>query len=557
VSSRSNEIKVGIVALAGLILFVVVLVYLGGIEQLWTRYTVFDVIYDDVQGLDTGAEVQLAGVGVGSVEAIRFDGLGGKHDLELQLQLEADVAGKLKTRAGQTITAVQLAALLPAAGDQDEGETVVFLQWVEPTGSVRTSDATASYRMGRLVSLSLDAEGGSATVMAADLPIEKVDRLGRADRPMIRAGSIVLGVLTAHGKPIQRQPPQAAVRVTVRVSEEAGRLIHQDARVVILKTLTGQIVLNVEESGISQPIKNGDVLYGPETTAFYEIAKELGIGAPQRKDLATILRNIANMTTRVTEWLDINGAQITASLGGLRSATGRLDKLLQTGGPHVDQILTKVQQLAENLAQVVQNNSAGVDATIADIRDTAAELKAIIAENRPHVLSISKGVDRFVANVNAAVDRETLQKIAQNVRSASQTLNEALDVAKRTVQQGHDLLAENRPAMGRMVRSAESAANWLRLTAKEISAHPWRLISPPGKEISQARDIYRAAREFNEGATVLENAADELRVLMNTIPEAEVEWRTQLEKKREELQKLLERLRKLEKELWKKLGGTE
>ena len=69
----TNEIKVGALTLGGLIIFLLVISFLGVFSFAGSGYKL-DVIYDEVNGLKIGNEVRFAGVPVGKVEELTVEG---------------------------------------------------------------------------------------------------------------------------------------------------------------------------------------------------------------------------------------------------------------------------------------------------------------------------------------------------------------------------------------------------------------------------------------------------------------------------------------------------
>lgn len=69
----SSEVKVGATALAGIVVFLVIISFLGAFNFASRGYTV-NVMYDQVNGLKAGGEVRFAGVNIGKVKDITVEG---------------------------------------------------------------------------------------------------------------------------------------------------------------------------------------------------------------------------------------------------------------------------------------------------------------------------------------------------------------------------------------------------------------------------------------------------------------------------------------------------
>ena len=96
-----NEIKVGIFALAGLVLFCLSVVLLGGDKLFLTRTYTLKLRMNQVQGLGRGSVVTLTGVGVGNIEDIKF--VDKSRDVEVILNIESAVQSRITEGSKATI----------------------------------------------------------------------------------------------------------------------------------------------------------------------------------------------------------------------------------------------------------------------------------------------------------------------------------------------------------------------------------------------------------------------------------------------------------------------
>ncbi len=65
--SRKNETVVGLFVLASLVLLFIMVIIIAQHEGLWADYVHYQTMFKDVKGLQTGNEVRLSGVNIGSV----------------------------------------------------------------------------------------------------------------------------------------------------------------------------------------------------------------------------------------------------------------------------------------------------------------------------------------------------------------------------------------------------------------------------------------------------------------------------------------------------------
>jgi phospholipid/cholesterol/gamma-HCH transport system substrate-binding protein len=68
----AREIKVGAFVLIGLVLVGIVIFLIGDERQLFSSRVVYQVVFDDVEGLKKGSTVRMGGIDVGSVESVGY-----------------------------------------------------------------------------------------------------------------------------------------------------------------------------------------------------------------------------------------------------------------------------------------------------------------------------------------------------------------------------------------------------------------------------------------------------------------------------------------------------
>ena len=69
----NTEVVVGLFLIAGLVTFAFLAVKLGGLGNTQTGHYVLEARFESTSGLKEGADVEMAGVGIGKVLEIRFD----------------------------------------------------------------------------------------------------------------------------------------------------------------------------------------------------------------------------------------------------------------------------------------------------------------------------------------------------------------------------------------------------------------------------------------------------------------------------------------------------
>lgn len=99
-----TELKIGLLSLAALTMVAIVILLLSGEGGFfWQRYTL-KAKFPNVAGLKTGAPVRVAGVEVGAVKAIVFDGV----EVEVRFELSKDMQARVTDQSTAMIGSVSL-----------------------------------------------------------------------------------------------------------------------------------------------------------------------------------------------------------------------------------------------------------------------------------------------------------------------------------------------------------------------------------------------------------------------------------------------------------------
>lgn len=92
-SNLNHQIKVGIFTLAGIILFCLSVILLGGDKMFFTAKYKLRVHLPQVQGLARGSVVTVSGLQIGNVDEVRF--LDGSNDVEVVMSVEKSVRTRI------------------------------------------------------------------------------------------------------------------------------------------------------------------------------------------------------------------------------------------------------------------------------------------------------------------------------------------------------------------------------------------------------------------------------------------------------------------------------
>lgn len=100
-TSLRNEIKVGIFATVGLILFCVSIIMLGGARSLFTRSYELKIHIPQAQGLGKGSVVTLVGLQIGNIDRITF--AEGSSDVEVVVRIDKGVQNRITEGSKATV----------------------------------------------------------------------------------------------------------------------------------------------------------------------------------------------------------------------------------------------------------------------------------------------------------------------------------------------------------------------------------------------------------------------------------------------------------------------
>jgi phospholipid/cholesterol/gamma-HCH transport system substrate-binding protein len=104
----AKETRVGALVLAGLVIAAVAIFILGRQEHFWERKVDYELRFARTNGLQTGAPVSLSGVPIGSVASVRFAADATTNDIVVLVEVDADVATRIRTDAKATIRTLGL-----------------------------------------------------------------------------------------------------------------------------------------------------------------------------------------------------------------------------------------------------------------------------------------------------------------------------------------------------------------------------------------------------------------------------------------------------------------
>jgi phospholipid/cholesterol/gamma-HCH transport system substrate-binding protein len=243
--------------------------------------------------------------------------------------------------------------------------------------------------------------------------------------------------------------------------------LHADAHLAIQTTVTGTSVLNIDDVGTGEQLKDGTELTG-HPSALSALFASLGKAAP---DVLDIVHDVK-----------------TTTLPRVNLAAGK-----------AGDTLTSFHNAADSVSGMLGDSKP-------DFRSTVANLNSITADMKAKLPGILDHFDTIVTKTTAAVDnaRGTLEDIKATVANTRDITNTA-----RSIVDG------NRGKFETMIASLKATSDNLKGASAEIRRSPWRLLYHPGPGELDNLELYDAARQFADGAGGVNDAALALRDALN------------------------------------------
>jgi phospholipid/cholesterol/gamma-HCH transport system substrate-binding protein len=159
-----SELKIGIVAVAAIVLAIMIIVAVGGQAGFtWQQYTL-KTRFPDVQGLKTGAVVRVAGVEVGKVDSVEFSG----SEVEVTLKIKEEMQSRITTESRASIGSLSLLGEpiidIDPASSGTPLEDGAYIQSERPAGQLADVAEGARQSLEQVTQMLRDIRGGKGTV---------------------------------------------------------------------------------------------------------------------------------------------------------------------------------------------------------------------------------------------------------------------------------------------------------------------------------------------------------------------------------------------------------
>ncbi len=293
-------------------------------------------------------------------------------------------------------------------------------------------------------------------------------------------------------------------RVKIAMPTHLAKKLHQDVKVTIQPSLTGQSRVNIVSSGRSSVmLVPNQVVQGVESTFFDPILEQIGLGPVERSHLSHTI-------AEVRKTVDVTGprvrdilATVQDTASGVRESAdtirptveattthiATLAKRLAASTPKIDETLTRVESLTQQADILLTENRTNLQATLANVRDLTSTLQDVSTKNRQKFERLLEGVEM----TRARADRVLYQ-------------------ADILAAQGVDMLTRNRATVERTFSNVKDATDWADKLVQKIYANPFVLgpFYKPTPEDMRVIRVYDTAQVFTKGAQELHDLVKEL-----------------------------------------------
>ncbi|MCO6435540.1 MAG: hypothetical protein J5J06_00455 [Phycisphaerae bacterium] len=246
----------------------------------------------------------------------------------------------------------------------------------------------------------------------------------------------------------------------------------------------------------------------------------------------------------------------TPLLGRARSLDAVLDRVqkeLDSANPEGLVAIIKAQVKAADIATLVEKTRSALDnveeitaslerelsdederllfkmhAALDRINDGLSEIVSLVKENRPHV-------DQAMASVESAagrLDKDIAAPLAGQLELDGQTvagatllakahqafdkLNGSLADIRKTTEQTKKTVSLNADRVDEVFENAQAASVILKAGIRDLTLHPWKLLSKPSERERKELDVIAAARDFTDAAAHLDDATARLKSLIDS-----------------------------------------
>ncbi len=364
----SVEAKVGLFVLLGLVLFAILSVQVGGFRWLTDRGYRISVVVPNASGIDEKTVVEIAGIKVGEVEAIRLEDSQARIIMRIRdgVRIPVDSQVAIKTRG---LLGAKYIEIIPGNAHR-EGP---------PVGG--------SGQPGR-------SSGGTSGTLGPDEAVA----LGRAGSP-------------EPGRDQRFIPPGGEIRRTVP-TVDTDQLVQQLSAIAedvkaVTASLRGALGTREGEQQLREIVKN-----------VAELSANLSrLVAQNDRKINALIDNLEAFARDLRDVSAANKADVTATLRNLRAFS-------ETLSDRSPEILASLQSLSASLNELVKENRQNVGQALENVKNAAARLDKSLES----VASIAQKIDEGQGTLGRLVND---QQLAENLSDAVAGIGDFLGSTQR------------------------------------------------------------------------------------------------------------------------------
>lgn len=261
-------------------------------------------------------------------------------------------------------------------------------------------------------------------------------------------------------------PPYIRVKFTI----PAMYPLHTNAHIGIQTSITGTTVLNIDSLGKGKMLTNDTALTGHPSSITQLLATLTGV-TPEVHQIITTVR------TQTLPKVNSDAEKAGEAMASFRAFADR----------------------AKEMATVIGSLFGD---TKPDFRATMAHLNAITGDLKTRTPKLLDHADTLVVKLTHSLD---------SAQSALKDLEATAGNARQLTGAARSIIDGNRSKINSMIANLQNTSQNLRGASVQVRQSPWRLLYRPGPGELDNLTLFNAARQFSEGASSINNAAEALR----------------------------------------------
>ena len=319
------------------------------------------------------------------------------------------------------------------------------------------------------------------------------------------------------------------VGVDVEIEVRAALVFYEDAVAQLVMPLLGSSSqINFPDLGDGSGVPGGAAQGGDPRLQSGEILRgqlaapgflaQAGYGDEQREQVQQILRNMADaserigaITQRIDGEIDPTLAELRGILADARAVTSDARTQWPAWRGRIDASLSSLNGASERVNEILESIRTGVE-----------DARTAIAANRARVDTVLRNVEEVTGKANT----EGWEMVRAMLDRGARGVDEFAHATERI----NGIVRESAPELRTLVANARLASDQLKLTAAEVRAAPWKLLSrPTGRRELENEVLYDAARQYAQAVSDLRAASASLESVAAASPSGGGEGRGPLE----------------------------